>query len=166
MKNLSTKQLTTYGLFIALVVVATVVLVLPAFFTRGFVNLGDTMVLFSSFLWGGVPGMIIGGLGSAIADMTLGYYIYAPITLIVKGLEGFIAGKLFFAFKKRKSTSIWISYLSALWMAFGYYVAEIFLYGHEAALASTVGNLIQAFTAATAAWILYYAIGERIRSKE
>ncbi len=36
----------------------------------------------------------MGGLGSALADILLSYTHYAPITFIVKGIEGYIAGTL------------------------------------------------------------------------
>ncbi len=164
MKKWTIRDITLYGLFMALTVVATIVIVLPAFFTRGFVNLGDTLVIFSAFLFGGVPGMIIGGIGSALADMILGYYIYAPITLVVKGIEGLIAGKLFHLFKEKKSHAVWTSYIAALWMVLGYFVAEAFLlYGVEAAVPSIVGNLIQGVVGGTAAWILYFIAGKRLR---
>lgn len=164
MKKWTIRDIALYGLFIALTVVATIVVVIPAFFTRGFVNLGDTLVLFSAFLFGGIPGMIIGGIGSALADMVLGYFIYAPITLVVKGIEGLIAGMLFKLVKERRGASIWISYLAVLWMVFGYFLAEAFiLYGVEAAIPSVLGNLIQALMGGTAAWILYFLAGERLK---
>lgn len=165
MKKLTTKKLTLYGLFIALVTVSTIILVFPTFFTKGYVNMGDTMVLFAAYLFGGIPGMIIGGIGSALADAILGYYVYVPITLIVKGLEGLLAGKLFTSLHQSKRATIPISYFGGLLMIGGYFVFEIYLYGFEAALASTAGNLIQAVSSATAAWILYFAIGDRIRQQ-
>ena len=38
----------------------------------------------------GLSGAIAGGLGSCIADIILGYSLYAPATLIIKALMGFV----------------------------------------------------------------------------
>jgi len=50
------------------------------------------MVFFSALTFGWRAGMICGGVGSAAADILLGSGIYAPITLVAKGAEGFLAG--------------------------------------------------------------------------
>jgi len=39
-------------------------------------------------------GALAGGLGSALADLLLGYPFYAPATLVIKACEGFIVGFL------------------------------------------------------------------------
>ena len=43
---------------------------------------------------GPVVGAFAGGVGSMIADIALGYTHYAPATLVIKGVEGFIVGYL------------------------------------------------------------------------
>ncbi|MHA1819253.1 MAG: ECF transporter S component [Promethearchaeota archaeon] len=63
--------------------------------SNGFFNIGESMVYLSALLFGPIIGGISGGVGSAIADLFLGYYQYAPGTLVIKGLEGFIVGTLF-----------------------------------------------------------------------
>jgi len=80
--------------FTALVFVATSVIVVETPATKGFFNLGETMIYAAALLGGYYVGMIAGGLGSSLADMYLGYPHYAPGTLIIKGLEGFIVGFL------------------------------------------------------------------------
>ncbi len=80
--------------FTALVFVATSAIVVETPATKGFFNLGETMVYTAALLGGYYVGMVAGGLGSALADMYLGYPHYAPGTLIIKGLEGLIVGFL------------------------------------------------------------------------
>jgi uncharacterized membrane protein len=62
--------------------------------TRGFFNIGDTMVYVSAFLFGPYVGAFSGGVGSSIADVLLGYSYYAPATLVIKACEGGVVGAL------------------------------------------------------------------------
>ena len=62
--------------------------------TRGFFNLGETMVYAVAMLLGPFIGSFAGGVGSMFADILLGYYVYAPATLVVKALEGGVVGLL------------------------------------------------------------------------
>jgi len=56
--------------------------------------LGETMVYTVALLFGPVVGALAGGVGSSLADLLLGYPIYAPGTLVIKGVEGFVVGYL------------------------------------------------------------------------
>ncbi len=89
------------GLMTAVVFLATIVISLYIPATQGFFNIGEFGVYLAALTGGPLVGLIAGGLGSALADIFLGYTHYAPITLVVKGLEGFIVGYL--AMKLRKS---------------------------------------------------------------
>ena len=80
--------------FTALVAVATIVFSVNVPSTKGYFNLGEVMVFTSAILFGARVGGIAGGLGSMIADLLLGYPLYAPATLVIKGLEGTIVGIL------------------------------------------------------------------------
>jgi len=82
------------AVFTALVCVATVMFVLYVPATEGYFNLGETMVYTTALLLGPYVGAIAGGLGSALADVFLGFPIYAPATLVIKGAEGFVVGFL------------------------------------------------------------------------
>jgi len=62
--------------------------------TRGFFNIGETMVYTSAFLFGPLVGAFSGGVGSMLADLLLGYPHYAPATLVIKALEGGVVGLL------------------------------------------------------------------------
>ncbi|MGQ9641875.1 MAG: ECF transporter S component [Candidatus Bathycorpusculaceae bacterium] len=89
-----TRQLSTIGVFTALVCVATISFTAYVPSTRGYFNIGETMVYTAALLFGPVVGAFAGGVGSMFADLFLGYYYYAPATLVVKALEGFIVGFL------------------------------------------------------------------------
>lgn len=62
--------------------------------TKGYFNLGETGVYISSLLLPPVWAAMAAGMGSALADIVLGYHIYAPATLIIKSAEGFLASLL------------------------------------------------------------------------
>lgn len=157
MKNMDTKILTKLAMLIALTTVMTMVIHIPTIGTNGYLNLGDMVVFLSAMMLGRKGGFIVGGLGSSLADLLLGYTHYAPITFIVKGLEGYIAGRLLET-KLGKKMPIIATVLGGIWMAFGYYFAEIFLYGGKAALASVPGNLMQGLLGAVTAVLLYAAL--------
>jgi uncharacterized membrane protein len=80
------------GVSAALVAVATNVIKIPTPPTGGYINFGDTMVMFTAMLFGPVIGSFAGGVGSALGDVMGGYPGWAPVTLVVKGIEGLVVG--------------------------------------------------------------------------
>jgi uncharacterized membrane protein len=91
-------QLSVTAVFTALVFVATVIFSIYVPQTRGFFNIGETMVFTTALLFGPLVGAFAGGVGSMFADLFLGYSYYAPATLIIKACEGAVVG---FLTKKR-----------------------------------------------------------------
>lgn len=81
-------------MFTALVFVATTVFSVYVPQTRGFFNIGETMVFTTALLLGPFIGAFAGGVGSMLADLFLGYPHYAPATLIIKACEGGLVGFL------------------------------------------------------------------------
>jgi uncharacterized membrane protein len=85
-----------YGAVLAALVAATTSVLtvnIPA--TRGYFNLGDMMVYTAAVLTGPLVGALAGGIGSALSDTLLSATSFAPGTLVIKGLEGFIVGYLY-----------------------------------------------------------------------
>jgi len=89
-----TKQLSIIGVFTALVCIATISFTVYVPSTKGYFNIGETMVYTSALLFGPFVGAFAGGVGSMLADVFLGYYYYAPATLVIKASEGFLVGFL------------------------------------------------------------------------
>lgn len=87
-------RLAITAIFTSLVCVATMVFSIYVPQTRGFFNIGETMVFATALLFGPLVGSFAGGVGSAAADIFLGYPYYAPATLIIKACEGGIVGVL------------------------------------------------------------------------
>ncbi len=88
------------------------------------------MVYTAAIIGGPVVGAVAGGLGSSLADIYLGYGDYAPGTLIIKGVEGFLVGLLFKALS-RIPRDKWKRYsiILALITGAGISVAGLILYG-------------------------------------
>ena len=101
-------------------------------------------------------GFIVGGFGSAMADLLSGYTHYVPITFVVKGLEGLIAASLLET-KIGKDKPIVATAIAGVFMAFGYFVPEVFMYG-KAAVASIPGNILQGLVGAITSVVLYTAL--------
>lgn len=158
---MNTKKIAYTALFTALIAITTCIAV-PIPGSNGFFNPGDAMIMLCAVMSGGLIASIAGGIGAALADIILGYAIFAPFTLIIKAIEGFLMAILYRAFIKlikNKSLSVILaSIISALEMAAGYFVSEIFLYGYRASLASVPANLLQGLTAVIIAFILIAAL--------
>lgn len=163
-----TKQLTTVAMFTALVTVATIVIAIPAP-AGGFLNVGDTVVLIAAACLGPIGGMIAGGLGSCFADLILGYVMYAPFTLVIKGLEGLICGGLIMLIDKTlgKRYKNYIAQIiagviamivAALTMSSLYCIADGILYGWGAAIVNAPVNLTQGAIGVAAGSVIVYAL--------
>lgn len=157
MKKYNTREIVIYSILMALTVVVTMYIQIPAIVLHGYINLGDMVLLFAALVLGKRAGFFIGGFGSALADLLTGYAVYAPVTLIVKGLEGFICGLIFEKIGKKKA--ILATVPAGIFMAFGYFAGEFFIYGFGGALPSVLGNLLQGIVGAVIAFGLEKSIG-------
>lgn len=153
----NTHEVTKLSILIALTVIMTMVVSIPIVGGNGYVNLGDMVIFLAALMLGKKSAFLVGGLGSFLADLLLGFGIYAPASLIIKGLEGLIAGYLLEK-KLGRNYPILATIVAGLWMAFGYYIFEIFLYGSKGALASVPVNLAQGVLGAITSIILYTAL--------
>ncbi len=141
MKSNYTKELVFAALGIALVFISTMFLKLPNSI-GGYLNLGDGFILLFSGFLGGFASFMVGGVGSAFADIAGGYGSYAIATLLIKGIEGLLVSLLI-----HKSTHLRLPayLLGSLLMVAGYYVTDSLLNDSWiVGLAGIVGNLIQA----------------------
>lgn len=157
MKN--TKKLVLAALFAALACAATMVIRIPTPGTGGYIHPGDAVVILSGIFLGPVYGGLAAGIGSAMSDLLGGYFLYVPITFIIKGAVGFLAGKAFH-FAKEKGISVWAGVAAGgiadiVLVVFGYGICEIVLYGLPAALGSMIPNLVQGIGGLVLALVLY-----------
>ena len=157
MNNHKIRKMTTTALFMALTCIATMIIKLPTPGTGGYVHLGDAFVILSGILLGPVYGAIAGGIGSALADLLSGYFIYVPITLIVKALISFGAGIIYHKLSKSLHNTtlkcILCGIYATILVAGGYLFFESFMYG-SAALASVPANIGQGISGLVISTIL------------
>ena len=158
MKDKTVRKLVFAALFAALVFVGTFYLQAPMPLGFGYVNFGDAFLLLAAWIVGGWYGAAAGGIGAAIADLALGYTVYAPVTLVLKALMALLAAVIAHTAARRGKAlgiaGLWLGAVAAELLVGGYYVFEGGLYGFGAALASVPGNLLQGAAAVVTAGIV------------
>jgi uncharacterized membrane protein len=132
-----TLSISITSIFAALICVLTIIIAIPIPATHGFINIGDAGVMIAGLLFGPIIGGLAGGIGSALADLLLGYTIYAPATLIIKGLEGFIVGVIANPkkhYSKLNYRDVIAVVIGGMIMVTGYLIYETIIFGFPAAL--------------------------------
>lgn len=140
-----TKKLVMTALLAALTCVATMLIKIPSPM-KGYLNLGDCVVLLAGWILSPGYGFLAAGLGSALADLMAGYVIYAPATVLIKGVMALLAfwGYKIFSKKWGSLVSGILSGIAAeIFMVLGYFVFEGFLYGFLPSLVNIPANGVQ-----------------------
>ncbi len=150
---MTTAKLVRAALMTAIVMALTLI-VLPLPMSEGYINLGDAGVYAAVAAVGGVWGVAAAALGSMLADIILAYSLYAPATLIIKGLAA-----LFALMVLRKLKGAWrlLGLLaSGVFIACGYLVFETFFVtdSFAVALVNLPFNLVQAAIGASLGYVL------------
>lgn len=140
--HFSVRKLVLSGLFTAIIFVLTAFV--PISLGHGYANAGDVFVVLSGIMLGPWAGFAAAGFGSALADLYLGYSVYAPATLLIKGLMAIIAFLVFKAAKGKWIKAVLAYIVCELIMVSGYFLFETIFFGVGIALADVVGNLLQA----------------------
>ena len=145
MENSKTKKIVMAAMFAALCCVATMIIKIPSPL-KGYLNLGDCVVLLAGFMLSPLYGFLAAAVGSALADVFSGYATYAPATFVIKGVMALIA---YYGFKLmcKKIGSISSRIISGIVaetaMVLGYFVFEGFLYGFAPSAVNIPANAIQ-----------------------
>jgi uncharacterized membrane protein len=105
-KDNATMQIILTGLMMAMIVVATILIVIPTPFTNGYIHLGDAMIFLSVLILGWKRGAVAAGVGSALADLLVGYAVWAPWTLVIKGAMGAVMGLFILKAMRKPGKSI------------------------------------------------------------
>ena len=143
--NTKTKKTVMAALIAALACVATMIIKIPSPL-KGYLNLGDCIVLLAGWILSPTYAFLAAGLGSALADVFSGYLTYAPATFVIKGLMALIA---FYAFRLLPNklgdllSKIISGVLAEIIMILGYFVFEGFLYGFIPSLVNIPANAVQ-----------------------
>jgi uncharacterized membrane protein len=126
----STVNLVLNGMMIALVFVVTFFTKIPTMV--GYLNLGDAVIIITAVILGKRSGFVAGAVGSALADIALSFYYFAPVTFFVKGLEGFVIGMVIDMFSKRTDSKryaviLLASVAGSVVMVSGYFFCELYV---------------------------------------
>lgn len=140
-----TKKIVITALMAAMVCVATMIIKIPSPM-KGYLNIGDCIVLLCGWLLSGGYGFIAAGIGSAFADIFSGYIVYAPATFLIKGSMAaiaFVCFKLMNKYVGKLPSQIIGALLAEIFMVLGYYVFEGFMYGFIPSAVNIPANAVQ-----------------------
>lgn len=148
MRSKQTEQIVFGGLFIAIVFVATYFIQIPTTgISGGLIHLGNIAMFSIAIKYGKKYGALSGGIGMMLFDLFSAWFVWAPATLIVRGLMGYVIG--FVAQTKNGQGSSIVRnvvaiLLGSVVMLSGYFVFEAVILGVGwAAIAGVPGNLVQ-----------------------
>ena len=140
-----TQKIVFSALLASLVCVATMIIKIPSPL-KGYINLGDCVVLLSGWILSPVYGFLAAGVGSGLADVFSGYAVYAPATFIIKGLMALVAHFVFNIMSKKfpaLPSRITSGFLAEVLMVGGYFLFEGFLYGFIPSAVNIPANAVQ-----------------------
>jgi len=148
-RGIDVRTIATTGIMIAVVAVFTRFVVIPI--GAGFFNFSDVAIYFAAFAFGPWVGLIAGGVGAALADISLGYSQFALLTFFAHGLEGLVAGylgyRLFPEAQRRSAKVLWRIVLALGWIPVALFIALLIpvkvLLGKAHELQDTVARIIE-----------------------
>ena len=141
----NTKKIVMAALMAALACVATMIIKVPSPL-KGYLNLGDCVVLTAGWMLSPIYGFLAAGLGSALADLFSGYVVYAPVTFLIKGCMALITYFGFRLLHKRISdllSRIISGTAAEMLMILGYFVFEGCMYGFGPSVVNIPANAVQ-----------------------
>lgn len=158
----SVKFLTFAAVFTALTYVFTafINIRLPIAANGGLVHLGNVPLFLCAIIFGKKIGAIAGGVGMALFDLLSGWTLWAPFTLVIVALMGYVVGTI----TERHRGFGWdVLAISAACVikVVGYYIAEGILYKNWIAPVTSIpGNLVQIGVAA----VIVLIVVEKLRT--
>lgn len=166
--NTRTKKIVMAALLAALACVATMIIKIPSPL-KGYLNLGDCIVLAAGWMLSPPYGFLAAGLGSALADVFSGYVTYAPATFIIKGLMALVVCYGFRLLRNKLGdlpSRIISGILAETLMVLGYFVFEGCLYGFIPSLVNIPANGVQGVAGLIVGVALVKILGKSKRSLE
>lgn len=127
--KLKTLQMVYVALMIAATCAATMSIRIPTL-TGGYVHPGDSMVFLAAVILGRKNGMIAAAFGMVLADIFSGYMIWAPFTLIIKGIMAYIAASIAYRYNYNGNSTknnIIAFFISGTWMIAAYYLVSVII---------------------------------------
>ena len=139
-ERINVKRITITALFTAVIFVTTAFVKFPI--ALGYFHVGDAFILLGSFILPPFYSVIASIIGSVLADVMAGYFIYAPATLIAKGIMAMVAS-LFFYKKTTVLRFLLGAIISSLIMVLVYFIFEGIFYGWGLAVSNLPMQFVQ-----------------------
>lgn len=143
--NKTTKKIVMAALLASLCCVATMIIKIPSPL-KGYINLGDCIVLLAGFTLSPLYAFLAAGIGSALADMFSGYFLYIPATFLIKGIMALIVAYGFKLLTKKIASlpsKIITCTIAEIFMVLGYFLFEGVLYGFIPSAVNIPANAVQ-----------------------
>ena len=134
-------QISLVAVMAALVAAATFIVRIPNPM-GGYFNFGDVAIFAVALTFNPVVGGLAAGIGSSISDL-IGFPVFTIPTLIIKGLEGLLAGLI--TNRRSAARDVLAVVVAGSEMVLGYFLAEYFplQWGLGGALGEVPGNILQ-----------------------
>ncbi|MDZ7542602.1 ECF transporter S component [Clostridium sp. MB05] len=160
----NTKRLIVISLLAALCYVGTFINIrIPIGTSTSMIHLGTTAIFIAAVLVGKDAGLA-GGIGCALFDLLSDFAVWTIPTFIIKGLTGYVAGKISFS-KKRNGESLKcniIAFISGgIISLVGYFLANLFIFGMT--LGNAIASLVTSITTTTIAIIIAVPLATAIK---
>lgn len=150
-----TKTIVSIALFAAITCALTI---FPSFPmpTGGYIHLGDAVIILSVFFLGKFS-PVSAGIGSALADLILGYVMYVPATLIIKAAMALTAYGIY-SLRRTNFTFVLGAVACEAVMSAGYFLYDSILFGIAVAAPSALLGLTQFAGGAIIGIALYFLL--------
>lgn len=156
-RKINTMEIAFYGLFTALVFVATRFINIQLGPTQGgLFHLGNAMSFTIAIVFGRRAGAVSSALGMTIFDLASGFAVWAPFTFVIRFAMGYVIGYMAFQDREHKVKNGVLTFAGIIVASFimiaGYYVAEWIILGNFwAPMQSIFGNVMQCVVGTVAA---------------
>lgn len=146
----------------ALVCMTTMIFKIPI--PEGYAHLGNGFILLAAALLGNMGGFMAAGVGSALADLLSGYYLWIIPTLVIKSIMGLavaiIAPRKFNIKSLRTAVAAVVGVIE---MVLGYLIAGVFLTGSIGASLTQIPGLAGE---GIVGLLIFYIIGYALESSK
>ncbi len=139
MQDQRIRKITHLALVASVVLVATMFLKVTT--PTGYIHLGDGVIYGAALAFGPSFAAISGGVGSAMADVLGGYFNWAPWTLVIKAVAGWMIGKI--GYNQGRARQLLATVAGAVWTVAGYAAVTSVMYSPKAAIGESLGNVVQ-----------------------
>ncbi len=144
---MKTKRIVLTAAFIAMVTVSTYIRIYIPIGTGGLIHLGTLVSFTIAIKFGRRYGAVSGGIGMALFDVLSEWYVWAPGTLVIRLVAGYLVGLVAMSPRgqgQSRVRNVFAILAGGVVIVSGYFVFEaVFLGTGWAAIMSVPGNLTQ-----------------------